>query len=182
MSEEAQSTHAHMARFERLLPDWHGEGHIDPHVGGTVAQIGVRQQWQTQRGGAGAWESVNFLTIDAGAVLNSSDDTYQSTDLTNPLRIAQSALPSFYGWRREIARRDRAAPRSAVRSPTVQARGKSDFVRLDVRPSAATASPLIEIVLPGGARVLVPTGVTREQLREVLAAFNEVSDEGPRSC
>jgi uncharacterized protein YndB with AHSA1/START domain len=40
MSEEAQFTHAHMVRFERLLPGWHGEGHIEPPVGGTFALMG----------------------------------------------------------------------------------------------------------------------------------------------
>lgn len=90
--------------------------------------------------------------------------------------------PSFYSWRREIARRDRAAPRGAMRGPAAQTDGKADFVRLDVQPSIPTAPSLIEIILPGGVRMLVPTGVTREQLREVLAALNEDSAGVPRPC
>src|SRR5690606_12066152 len=30
----------------------------------TAAQIGVRQRWQTKRGGPGRWRSVDFLTLD----------------------------------------------------------------------------------------------------------------------
>jgi uncharacterized protein YndB with AHSA1/START domain len=57
MSDDAQFTHAHMVRFERLLPGplesawqvltevallpgWYGEGHIEPRVGGTVVLMG----------------------------------------------------------------------------------------------------------------------------------------------
>jgi hypothetical protein len=57
MSEDAQFTHAHMVRFERLLPGpvertwqvltetnrlpgWYGEGHIEPGIGGAVSLMG----------------------------------------------------------------------------------------------------------------------------------------------
>ena len=57
MSDDAQFTHAHMVRFERLLPGpvehawrvlteanllpgWYGEGHIEPRIGGTVSLMG----------------------------------------------------------------------------------------------------------------------------------------------
>ncbi|MDP1749351.1 MAG: SRPBCC family protein [Reyranella sp.] len=57
MSEDAQFTHAHMVRFERLLPGpverawqvlteasllpgWYGEGHIEPRIGGAVTLMG----------------------------------------------------------------------------------------------------------------------------------------------
>jgi len=57
MSEDAQFTHAHMVRFERLLPGpverawqvltetnrlpgWYGEGHIEPRTGAAVALMG----------------------------------------------------------------------------------------------------------------------------------------------
>ncbi|MFO0827407.1 MAG: hypothetical protein U0572_04585 [Phycisphaerales bacterium] len=93
---------------------WYGYDNADPGTipiydqdieganGGAAAQVGLRQQWQTQRGGAGAWESVNFLTIDTGVVVNDSSDNFQPSDLTNPLHIAQSALPAFYTWRPEL--------------------------------------------------------------------------------
>ena len=57
MSEDAQFTHAHMVRFERLLPapverawqlltdasqlpGWYGDGRIDPRIGGIVELMG----------------------------------------------------------------------------------------------------------------------------------------------
>ncbi len=89
--------------------------------------------------------------------------------------------PSFYGWRREIARRDRAALRSMARQP-VAAGDKADFIQLEVRPSAATAPVPIEIVLPDGSRVLVPDTATSDQLQAVLRALRAASGEGPRPC
>lgn len=70
---------------------------------GAVAQFGVRQQFQTQRGGAGAWESVNFLTIDTGVVFNDSASEFQQENALNPWVMAQSALPAFYSWRPELS-------------------------------------------------------------------------------
>lgn len=57
MSDDAQFTHAHMVRFERLLPaplehawqvltdtrclpGWYGEGQIEPRIGGAVTLMG----------------------------------------------------------------------------------------------------------------------------------------------
>ncbi len=94
---------------------WYGYDNLEPGSlpiydqdvegmsGGTAAQLGVRQQWQTQRGGAGAWQSVNFLTMDTGVVLNDGADNYQPGDTGNPFRYAQSALPAFYTWRPELS-------------------------------------------------------------------------------
>lgn len=90
--------------------------------------------------------------------------------------------PSFYGWRREIARRDRVALRSMAPEPVVAVGDKAGFVQLEVRPAAATAPSPIEIVLPDGSRVLVPATTTSNQLQEVLRALRDVSDEGPRPC
>jgi len=71
--------------------------------GGAVAQLALRQQWQTQRGGPGAWQSVNFLTIDAGAVLNTDASNFQQNERTNPQQIAQSPVPALYSWRPELS-------------------------------------------------------------------------------
>ena len=76
---------------------------IEGTSGGAAAQLGVRQQWQTQRGGAGAWESVNFLTLDTGAVINDKGSEFQQSDAQDPLVMAQSALPAFYAWRPELS-------------------------------------------------------------------------------
>jgi hypothetical protein len=73
----------------------------------TVGQVGLRQQFQTQRGGPGAWESVDVLTVDAGVVLSGSDDDFQASDLPNgqfdQLKYAQSPMPSYYSWRPELS-------------------------------------------------------------------------------
>ncbi len=47
---------------------------------GTCAavRVGVRNTWQTQRGGPGRWNSVNFLTADTNLVLNSRDANEES--------------------------------------------------------------------------------------------------------
>jgi transposase len=66
--------------------------------------------------------------------------------------------PSFYLWRRELARRNRAS--SAQRVST-------GFVPVQVIPDVA----VIEIVLERGAIVRVPAGVDGTTLREVLAAL-----------
>lgn len=70
---------------------------------GLAAQVGVRQQWQTQRGGPGAWRSVNFLTIDVGGVVNDRGSEYQPDDAPNPFQVAQSPIPSFYTFRPELS-------------------------------------------------------------------------------
>lgn len=90
--------------------------------------------------------------------------------------------PSFYGWRREIARRDRAAMRSMARDPVAAVGDKAGFVQLEVRPAVTTTPSPIEIVLPDGLRVLVPATATSDQLQAVLRALRGASDEGPRPC
>jgi len=78
---------------------------IEGSSGAAVASIGLRQRWQTQRGGAGAWRSVDFLTIDLGAVFNRSQDDFQPdpTDPTTRERYAQSPIPRFFEWRPELS-------------------------------------------------------------------------------
>lgn len=58
---------------------------------GTVFQFGVRNKWQTQRGGPGNWRSVDFLTIDTAAVFHSSDVD------------RQSPTPQFFEYRPEYS-------------------------------------------------------------------------------
>jgi hypothetical protein len=41
--------------------------------GASVLEAGLNSTWQTQRGGAGRWRSVDFLKVDAAVVLNSGD-------------------------------------------------------------------------------------------------------------
>jgi len=81
---------------------------IEGTSAGSAANFGVRQTLQTQRGGAGSWQSVDWLKLDIGLVLNdgSSDFTPTAVDPLNPfasLRWAQSPIPAFYSFRPELS-------------------------------------------------------------------------------
>jgi hypothetical protein len=94
--------------------------------------------------------------------------------------------PSFYAWRRELARRDRergANTRSAVsasggtdRRPQ-RATGATTFV-----PVAVEALATIDVVLPDNVLLRIGTGVDRRTLREVLAALAEARSAEARSA
>lgn len=60
--------------------------------GATAIDFNLKSTWQTQRGGAGRWNSVDFLTMKVGAALNSSD-----ADVLAP-------TPQFFDWRPEYSR------------------------------------------------------------------------------
>ncbi|WP_145253546.1 IS66 family insertion sequence element accessory protein TnpA [Planctomycetes bacterium Pan216] len=74
---------------------------------------------------------------------------------------------SFYGWRRELQRRDR----QEKRSPAVGGGGAcpSPFVALRVVPETTS---VIEIVHPRGYIVRAPAQVDCDALRQVLAALD----------
>jgi hypothetical protein len=57
----------------------------------TAVRFGVRNTWQTQRGGAGRWYSADFLTIDTSLVLTSDN-----ADLEHP-------VPQFFEYRPEYS-------------------------------------------------------------------------------
>jgi hypothetical protein len=99
--------------------------------------------------------------------------------------------PSFYAWRREIARRDRVRSRansepSLRDGAVIRDTGCTvtpGFVRLQVQPPAASGSAApIEIVLPDGWRVLTPPGATRDQLCVVLTALQAAAALGAQPC
>jgi len=90
---------------------------------------------------------------------------------------AALSVPSFYAWRRELARRDGVEPqakqlRGETRGTTsgVSRReiGPSTWVQLQV-PSVAAAP--IEIELAGGTVVRLRGEVSRQALSDVLAAL-----------
>ena len=80
--------------------------------------------------------------------------------------------PSFYAWRRELARRDQqAAADVAPRFVPIQVR--SD---IDVAPTVtnvAATSPTIDVVLANGRRLCVPAGFDPAMLRQLLAVVEE---------
>ena len=69
---------------------WHGESNVDQFdlpvydeevesiADGNAIQIGVRNTWQTQRGGAGQWRSVDVFALDTSAVFDSEGDPNES--------------------------------------------------------------------------------------------------------
>jgi hypothetical protein len=97
---------------------------IEGATGGTAAQIGIRQTLQTQRGGPGNRESVDFLILDYGAVFNDGADDFQRSTaiepslapLTqyNPYSWVQSPYPQFYDWEPELSQWGSHAYGSAI--------------------------------------------------------------------
>jgi len=79
--------------------------------------------------------------------------------------------PSFYAWRRELARRGSSAPRSqqSSRAQPRRAAKRGGFVPLEV-VAARLAAPAarIEIILPRGRRLRVRPGFDRATLETVL--------------
>ncbi len=51
---------------------------VEPLLAGTAIRLGLRNTFQTQRGGPGYWHSVDFLTIDTELVLHSNDADQRS--------------------------------------------------------------------------------------------------------
>lgn len=85
---------------------------IEGASAGTAAQIGLTQTLQTQRGGAGNWQSVDMVVVDVGAVLNDATDDFQRADVLDPTggpgaydawAWVQSPYPQFYRYRPELS-------------------------------------------------------------------------------
>jgi hypothetical protein len=74
-------------------------------------------------------------------------------------RDAGLSEPSFYAWRRELARRDAATPR---------------FLPVHVLPDTDPATPL-EVVTPAGHVIRVHAGFDAATLRELLATLESRS-------
>jgi hypothetical protein len=77
-------------------------------TGGAAVNLGVRNTFQTQRGGSGAWQSVDWIKVDLGLVVNdsASDFTPQPVNPPDPnssLRWTQSPMPAFYTFRPELS-------------------------------------------------------------------------------
>jgi hypothetical protein len=58
---------------------------------GAAVRMGVRNTWQTQRGGPGRWRSVDALTVDTDVVFNSDDAE------------RESPAPQFFDYRPEYS-------------------------------------------------------------------------------
>ncbi|HEY4340274.1 MAG TPA: hypothetical protein VGM97_10050 [Steroidobacteraceae bacterium] len=89
---------------------------------------------------------------------------------------------SLYAWRRELAKRDgEAVPRGAPPARN-RSTARSPFVPVHVVADAASdsrASDLLELHLPTGVRLRVPSGFDRQTLTDVLNALGH-GVEAPR--
>ena len=77
-------------------------------TGGAAFNLGLRIVLQTQRCGAGARQSVDWVKLDTGVVVNDggSDLQPEPVDPLDPsasLRWAQSPIPAFYSFRPELS-------------------------------------------------------------------------------
>jgi len=106
---------------------------------------------------------------------------------------------SFYGWRRELALRDREAAsgttpssaKSAEDGPQRGAGRASGGVFVPVRvvtdaepqaPGSSLRTDGIEVRLPSGTRLLVSPGCDRALLRDVIACCGGMSREDAPPC
>jgi hypothetical protein len=64
---------------------------VEPLQDGAAAQFGVRNTWQTQRGGPGNWRSVDYFTLDTAVVF------------TDPREPNASPTPQFFDYRPEYS-------------------------------------------------------------------------------
>jgi hypothetical protein len=76
---------------------------IEGATGGTVAQLGMRQTLQTQRGGVGNRRSVDMVVLDYGVDDFQATNLYTPAGLPNRYAWAQSPYPSFYRWEPELS-------------------------------------------------------------------------------
>jgi hypothetical protein len=91
--------------------------------------------------------------------------------------------PSFYAWRRELAKRDREAASNRARRSGRPGRPRilaAPFLPVQVVADVAQdseAGRCVEVQLPSGVCLRVPAGFDRQTLRDVLAAV-----EGPEGA
>jgi hypothetical protein len=81
---------------------------VEGATGSAAIQAGVRQRFQTMRGGPGNWQSVDWLAVDAGLVWNESGDDLART-YTDGARYRQSPFPQYFSWRPELSQWGRNA-------------------------------------------------------------------------
>lgn len=64
---------------------------VEPLEDGSAIEVGVRNTWQTQRGGPGSWRSVDYLTFDIALILTSAASPQDSP------------TPQFFDYRPEYS-------------------------------------------------------------------------------
>lgn len=76
---------------------------IEAISGGTAVRAGIRQTFQTKRGGGSRRTSVDWIDLDVGAQLNDSTDVFTAADARTPWNYAQSPTPLWNDWRPELS-------------------------------------------------------------------------------
>jgi hypothetical protein len=77
-------------------------------TGGAAVQAGVKQRFQTMRGGPGNWQSVDWLVLDGGIMWNESGDDL-ARNYTDGAKYKQSPFPQYFSWRPELSQWGRNA-------------------------------------------------------------------------
>lgn len=95
----------------------------------------------------------------------------------------QISEPSFYFWRKTLAKRDvAAAPVPPVRRRVRRKHAPAAMIPVEiVAPSNQPQSAPLEIILRGGTQILVRAHCQHALLREVLVALRPEREE-PASC
>jgi hypothetical protein len=102
---------------------------LEGATGNAAVQAGVRQRLQTMRGGAGNWQSVDWLVLDVGLTWNDGGDdlarTYQSG-----AQYRQSPFPQYFAWRPELSQwgRNAYAAFTLAASNTLTFRGNLTYL------------------------------------------------------
>jgi len=87
---------------------------------------------------------------------------------------------SFYAWRRELGKRDREAASRRESRRNGQATSAPQFLPVQVvAEHDPQASGCVEVQLPSGVRLRVPSGFDRQTLCDLLAAL-EGTEGAPR--
>jgi hypothetical protein len=76
---------------------------VEAISGGSAIRAGVRQIFQTKRGGGGRRRSVDWIDLDMGAQLNDGADVFTLADARTPWTYAQSPNPTWVDWRPELS-------------------------------------------------------------------------------
>jgi len=82
-------------------------------------------------------------------------------------------VPSYYAWKRKLG-----ISGSRAKKP----RGQSSLVPVRVVLDRAGFTSAVEIALPGGVVVRVPSGYDADTLGSVLTAVERLIDREPRPC
>lgn len=76
---------------------------VEALASGPAVKFGLRNTWQTQRGGPGRWQSVDWIVLDAGIVITGDDD--------DNVRVP---VPQFFDYRPEYSQFGNHVPASLL--------------------------------------------------------------------